>query len=333
VESLSFTGSSGLGDVPLTGAIDRVAELRTIPGVVADALRDPATRVVMVHRRRLAVRGDALDLVDAAALAGLAEAEDEQATARWLLLGRGDAASGGLRLALVVPDAVEPISAERAVATSAVASDSWEDALRDRDWATLREVADRLDAQEAALAAPTVALVAWHANHQRCPRCGEPTVVTHAGWVRRCVAEGVDHFPRTDPAVIMAVVDEDDRLLLGHASAWAPGRFSTLAGYVEPGESLEQAVRREVHEEVGVTIGDVAYRASQPWPFPASLMLGFRAQALSTEVTVDDDEIDAARWFTRDELARAARAGEVLLPGRSSISRALVEEWYGGPVG
>nr|WP_284290137.1 NAD(+) diphosphatase [Angustibacter aerolatus] len=150
--------------------------------------------------------------------------------------------------------------------------------------------------------------------------------------MRRCSADGSDHYPRTDPAVIMTVVDDDDRLLLGSSARWPAGRYSTLAGFVEPGESLEATVRREVREEVGVEIGDVAYLGSQPWPFPASIMLGFVAQALTTEVHVDGEEIAAARWFTRDELAESVAAREVLLSPRLSISRALVEHWYGGRI-
>ena len=137
--------------------------------------------------------------------------------------------------------------------------------------------APRLDGAEAGLATTAVALDAWHDRHVRCPRCGAATRVEQAGWIRVCVVDGSEHYPRTDPAVIMAVVDDADRILLGHAAQWAPGRWSTLAGFVEAGESLEHAVRREVLEETGVVVGEVAYRGSQPWPFPASLMLGFRA--------------------------------------------------------
>ncbi len=134
-------------------------------------------------------------------------------------------------------------------------------------------------ARDAGLGVTAVALAAWHRSHRCCPRCGTPTVVGHAGWVRHCPTDGRDQYPRTDPAVIMAVVDDDDRLLLGHAATWPERRFSTLAGYVEPGEGLEQAVRREVDEEVGVRIGEVTYRGSQPWPFPASIMLAFVGRA------------------------------------------------------
>ena len=156
--------------------------------------------------------------------------------------------------------------------------------------------------------------------------------MTHAGWVRTCTEDGSEHYPRTDPAVIMAVVDEHDRLLLAHPSAWAVGRYSTLAGFVEPGESLEHAVRREVAEETGVVVGPVSYAGSQPWPFPASLMVAFVGRALTSEVRVDGVEVELARWFTRDELAAAVVGGQVVPPSTSSIARALIEDWFGGPL-
>ncbi|MFZ5869874.1 MAG: NAD(+) diphosphatase [Actinomycetota bacterium] len=174
-----------------------------------------------------------------------------------------------------------------------------------------------------------VALLGWHATHPHCPRCGAPTEPVEAGWSRRCPADGSGHYPRTDPAVIMTVVDDDDRLLLGHNPAWPQRRYSTLAGFVEPGESLESAVRREVLEEVGVVVGDVEYLGSQPWPFPASLMLGFTARAVDPTVRTDGVEITDARWFTREQLAAAVTSGEVVLPGGISIARRLVEHWYG----
>lgn len=198
------------------------------------------------------------------------------------------------------------------------------------DWATLREVGHLLDDRDAGLATTAVGLAAWHERHPRCPRCGGPTEPTQGGWVRRCVLDGSDHYPRTDPAVIMAVTDDDDRLLLGHAAHWPQRRFSTLAGYVEPGESLEAAVRREVAEETAVVVGEVVYRGSQPWPFPASLMLAFTARARTTAVRVDGVEVTEARWFTRRELERAVAEGDVLLPMRSSVARVLIEEWFGG---
>jgi NAD+ diphosphatase len=199
-------------------------------------------------------------------------------------------------------------------------------------WVTLREVGAELDEQAGNLLAEAVSLSNWHASHPFCPRCGAPTESAQAGWTRVCTREGSEHYPRTDPAVIMAVVDDDDRLLLGHGTIWPVGRMSTLAGFVEPGESLEAAVRREVAEEVGIEVGDVFYRGSQPWPFPASIMLGFRAHALSTDIHVDGEEVDGARWFTRESMLDAIASGDLVLSPSISIARRLIEDWFGGPI-
>jgi NAD+ diphosphatase len=176
-----------------------------------------------------------------------------------------------------------------------------------------------------------VALAEWHASHRFCPRCGSPLVSTAAGHVLRCAENDHQQFPRTDPAVIMMVTD-GERALLGRQAAWPEGRYSTLAGFVDPGESLEEAVIREVAEETGVHVSDVAYFGNQPWPFPQSLMVGFFARATSTDILVDGEEIQDARWFTRAEMKEQAEAGTLVLPGGISISRSLVEAWYGGPL-
>jgi NAD+ diphosphatase len=188
---------------------------------------------------------------------------------------------------------------------------------------TLRDAGAFLSDRDAGLLVATVSLVNWHATHVRCPRCGEPTEPTQGGWVRRCVADGTEHFPRTDPAVIVLVHDGADRCLLGRQPTWPAGRYSTLAGFVEPGESLELAVAREIEEESGVVVDDITYRGSQPWPFPASLMLGFEARAVGGEVGVGDDELEDVRWFSRADL----QSGRPLLPPPSSIAHWLISNW------
>ncbi|MDG9702208.1 NAD(+) diphosphatase [Streptomyces sp. DH37] len=198
--------------------------------------------------------------------------------------------------------------------------------------AGLREAGVLLSERDAQLMVHAVALENWQRMHRFCSRCGERTVIAAAGHIRRCPACGGEHYPRTDPAVIMLVTDSGDRALLGRQVHWPKGRFSTLAGFVEPGESIEQAVVREAGEEAGVTIGRVEYVASQPWPFPSSLMLGFVAHATSTEIRVDGEEIEEARWFSREELRDAFASGEVLPPSGISIAARLIELWYGEPL-
>ncbi|WP_370077926.1 NAD(+) diphosphatase [Streptacidiphilus sp. MAP12-16] len=204
--------------------------------------------------------------------------------------------------------------------------------------AGLREVGALLNDRDAGLLVNAVALENWHRSHRFCSRCGHATVPAAAGHVRRCTSCAREHYPRTDPAVIMLVTDGEDRALLGRQALWPEGRYSTLAGFVEPGESLEQAVAREVAEEAGVRVDlpSVTYVASQPWPFPSSLMLGFLARADErdggTDITVDGEELSEARWFSREELKAGMESGEVLPPSGISIARRLVELWYGGPL-
>jgi NAD+ diphosphatase len=191
--------------------------------------------------------------------------------------------------------------------------------------AGLREVGAQLGARDAGLLVTAISLTNWHARHTHCPRCGAPTRVVLGGWVRRCTVDGSEHYPRVDPAMIVLVHDGADRCLLGRQASWPPGRYSTLAGFVEPGESAEMAVVREVGEESGVAVRDVEYRASQPWPFPSSLMLGFRARAdADATVQVDGEEIEDARWFTRAELLGDDGP---LLPPPVSIAHRLITDW------
>lgn len=198
--------------------------------------------------------------------------------------------------------------------------------------AGLREAGVTLNPRDAGLFVHAVALERWHAAHPHCPRCGARTEVVAGGSQRRCPADSSMHFPRVDPAVIMLVHDGGDRCVLGHQPSWPERRYSVLAGFVEPGESLERAVAREVAEEVALRVEDVRYVASQPWPFPSSLMLGFTACAVGGELHADGTEIGDARWFTRTELAADVAAGRVLPPSRVSIAHRLLEDWYGAPL-
>jgi NAD+ diphosphatase len=195
----------------------------------------------------------------------------------------------------------------------------------------LRQLAGRLPADESAWACHAVALAQWHTTHRHCPRCGTATEVAAAGAERRCPQDGTAHFPRVDPAVIMLVTDDHDRALLGRHASWPEGRFSTLAGFVEPGETAEQAVRREVAEESAVEVDHVQLLATQAWPFPSSLMLGAVATASGHgEPRPDGDELAEVRWFSRESLTDAVASGAVQVSGRVSISRWLIDRWYGG---
>lgn len=291
-------------------AADRAAHHRTDEAWLDKAWADDATRVLAVSKGRVLVENISDGPSETVRL-HLVPPHRAPAGERMFLGEHGGTAYFAVR-------------AERLVAPLGDPGDLTE--------AGLREVGTLLDDLETGLLVDAVALANWHDTHTHCPRCGSPTASTAAGHVRRCPDDGSEHYPRTDPAVIMTVVDADDRLLLGHQAVWPANRFSTLAGFVEPGESLEQAVAREVLEESGVVVSAAEYLGSQPWPFPASLMLGFCARASTTEVVTDDEEISEARWFTRAELADAVRTGDVLLPPGVSIARRLIEHWYGGPL-
>src|SRR3984893_11203056 len=198
-------------------------------------------------------------------------------------------------------------------------------------FADLRQLAGRLARHEGALLALARAMLFWHSRHRFCGLCGSPTLSEEAGHLRRCTNPDCKamHFPRTDPAVIMLVAD-GERALLGRNKNFPPGMYSTLAGFVEPGESLEDAVAREVREETAIEVGAVAYHSSQPWPFPANIMLGFHAEAVSSDITVDYGELEDAKWFERDWLLAHADDNSFRLPRLDSIARRLVEDWLQG---
>ncbi|MEP7370348.1 MAG: NAD(+) diphosphatase [Dermatophilaceae bacterium] len=206
------------------------------------------------------------------------------------------------------------------------------DQTQNPHWRSLREVGALLSDRDAGLFVTMLGLANWHASHTHCPRCGSPTEPDQSGWIRRCQKDGSEHYPRTDPAVIMAVTDADDRLLLARSPHWPEGRLSVLAGFVEPGESLEGAVAREVFEEVGVVVEQIRYLGSQPWPFPSSLMVGFTSRALDPALHLDMEEIVEAVWVTRAELGEMVLASRFGISPTVSISRRIIEQWYGGPI-
>ncbi len=277
---------------------ERIGERRTDDAWIAETWADPATRVLVLAGGRFPLT-DGRDAVRWLAPTDAPEGER-------LLLGE----RGG-----VVHYAVLPTKAFRAP----------------DDWGQLRELGPGLPGVDRGFLVQAQAMWEWRRAHRFCGRCGGGLVASRGGYVLQCEACGRQHFPRTDPAVIMLVTD-GERALLGRQAVWPEGRFSTLAGFVDPGESLEDAVAREVREEAGIEVSEVTYFGNQPWPFPSSLMVGFFARATTTDIVIDDDEIEEARWFTREEMRAQAEAGTLVLPGGISISRSLIEAWYGGPL-
>lgn len=210
----------------------------------------------------------------------------------------------------------------------------WVDEVSDEEksvgFTTLREVGAQLSPLEFELSLHATAISNWHRAHPRCPRCGGPTRVDLGGAARFCDADQSQHHPRTDSAVIVLIKDRDDRILLGHQPVWPEGRFSTFAGFLEPGETFEQCVSREVFEESGITVSEIKYLGSQPWPFPASIMIAFEAVTDNPGVAKGDgEEITEVKWFSRAELKAAAADGSLLLPPSISVARKMIEGWLG----
>ena len=295
-----------LRDLALSrGTLDRAGNERRDPDLMQRLLDDPATRVAYVVADRMEVDG-----APGRRRLVLRAPEERDAERLTVFLGRdGD---GTAYVASVAPSGTE--------------------APEDDEWVTLRAVGEELDDTEAGIFTAALALANWHRAHGSCSRCGTPTEPVQGGWVRSCPRDGSEHYPRTDPAVIMSVIDPADRLLLARNPHWRTNQFSVLAGFVEPGESLEAAVAREVDEEVGVAVEDVRYLGNQPWPFPSSVMIGFEARATTTELHLDPLEIEEAHWFTRQEYADALRSGRIRVPTGISIARRLIEHWLGEDV-
>jgi NAD+ diphosphatase len=332
---VSPAGLSPLGSLALArGTVDRVTARRLDKDWLDAAWKDPRTRVLPVSDGQALVRedGEHLELVFVS--------PRQSPPGTRFLLGQdtdGTVYFGVSTALLAIGDAEDPPPASHEPLTPLTPhqpqTPQESHAPHGLRLASLREVGALLPDRDAGLFTHAVALANWHSTHTHCPLCGAVTVPDPGGHSTRCPVDGSEHFPRTDPAVIMLVTDPDDRCLLARNAAWPGRRVSILAGFVEPGESAEQAVVREVAEETGIVVTSVRYLGSQPWPMPRSLMLGFRAEAPPGQViAVDEEELAEAHWFSREELLAAIQARELALPPSVSIARHIIEDWYGGPL-
>ena len=311
-ETVTFGGSG----------LDRAAELRTDGDALAAACASGNAETILIWRGKPLVVADTLDR-----LARLPLDHDVVSNADApLLLGRED--TGRLIFAHDISDWM-PADLD----TSALEQfhDKSEQSHPDLDgavFAELRRIMSRLNARDAELAATAKSVKAWHVSHMHCARCGARSQEVQSGWQRSCDSCGTQHFPRTDPVVIM-LITYGNSVLMGRSPGWPDGMYSLLAGFVEPGETIEAAVRREVFEEAGIKVGEVSYLASQPWAFPSSLMMGCAGDALSHEISIDPNEIEDARWFSREEILRAfAGLHPTLAPARKgAIAHFLLRNW------
>ena len=331
------------------GSIDYQVERRAAPGLIDRTLREAGARVVLTRNGLLAVplgqRNAAAQPHARMRLATLPGAYVADALASHphvvaMYLGEVAGAHPERIVALDISavDAVPP--AARAVdaafderGDTAGGPAVLESAVQRFDWVDLRAFVPRASGRDIGVATTMLSLANWFAYQTHCPACGAPTRPAMSGWAQRCTNGDDGHrllFPRVEPAVIMTVVDSQDRLLLQHNRAWAdPTLYSVSAGFVEAGENLEHACRRETMEETGIEVGEVKYLGSQPWPFKISLMMAFKGQALSTQIHVDGEEVADARWVTRDEFTDLLVTGRISAPGKATIARYMIEEWYG----
>ena len=320
--NISELDDGPLGPLALSrSGVDRATPRRSDTEWLAQTWADPRTRVLVVREAQVlvATRDSQLELV---------------------FVAPADAPEGTRFLLGVDADEI----AYWGVAVPRGGNLEYPDGSRAADWEfgagpesadakpmPLRIAGALLSDRDAGLMTHAVALALWHDSHTHCPLCGTATVPAPAGHLTTCPADGTEHFPRLDPAVIMLVIDPDDRLMLARNALWPAGRMSVVAGFVEPGESAEHAVAREVFEETGIVVDQVRYLGSQPWPMPRSLMLGFTARAKGAQrIAVDEEEIGEARWFSRADMRAAIDAGELGIAPSTSIARRLIEFWYGG---
>ena len=300
-----------------TSGLDRAAEIRGDADALARARAEG--RILPMWRGK-----PMLDAQDQLAYVPVRHAILEDASADMLFLGRAN----GVPYFAANPTRWSPEVDEAAMSAFFDPTEQAHPSAPDARFAELRGVMTRLSRRDAELAATAKALQNWHDTHGHCARCGAKTTMRMAGWQRDCASCGAKHFPRTDPVVIM-LITRGNSLLVGRSPGWPEGMYSLLAGFVEPGETLENAVRREVFEEAGVPVGPVAYLSSQPWPFPASLMFGCKGEALADEITVDPNELDDARWLTREEVAEVFAGTHALVrpPRKGAIAEFLMSAW------
>lgn len=311
-EEVTFGGSG----------LDRAAEMRGDIPALAAAMQDPKSSTVLIWRGKPLVQGE--DDLHLARLP-LDHPILSEATAEPILLGREQAAVFAHDISDWTPDDLDASALGAFVDPTEQTHPALKEGFR---FAELRRIMTQLTARDAELAATAKAIHAWHKSHGFCARCGAASDIFMAGWQRVCPACGGHHFPRTDPVVIM-LITLGNATLMGRSPGWPEGMYSCLAGFIEPGETVEAAVRREVWEEAGVRVGQVDYLASQPWAFPSSLMIGCHGWATSDEITLDPTEIEDARWVTREELADAyANPDGGMMPARKgSIAHFLLRNW------
>ncbi|WP_439123079.1 NAD(+) diphosphatase [Marivita sp.] len=312
-EQVTFGGSG----------LDRAAELRGDIPALAGLMQDPSSRTVILWKGKPLLTVD----TDARVLARLPLDHPilKDASSAPILLGRED---GAARFAHDISGWVPEDDVSQVGAFIDPSEQRHPSCPDDHGFAELRSVMTALTPRDAELAATAKAIIGWHDTHGFCARCGAVSDVTQAGWQRVCQDCGASHFPRTDPVVIM-LITHGNKVLLGRSPGWPEGMYSCLAGFVEPGETIEAAVRREVWEEAGVRVGEVRYLSSQPWPFPASLMFGCHGIALTEEINIDPVEIEDALWVSREDVMDAlAGLREGLLPARKgAIAHFLLRNW------
>ncbi len=312
-EQVTFGGS----------ALDRAGEVRSDPDALAALARDPAARAILFWRGK--------PLITPARPAGLVRLAMDHAVVQRsntapILLGREE---GAARFAVDISE-WEPEDLDADALGGFLDPSEQRHPLLDDGmvFAELRRVMTWLDARDAELAATGKAILGWHEIHPFCARCGTKSEIANGGWQRNCPSCNASHFPRTDPVVIM-LITHGNKVLMGRSPGWPEGMYSLLAGFVEPGETLEAAVRREVFEESGVRVGPVHYLSSQPWPFPGSLMFGCQGVAISEDITIDPVEIEDALWISREEMMEVFTGNHatILSARKGAIAHFLLENW------